>query len=593
MVTVSPKCVTFFRYSASALPLGVNCVHNNSRYKCSTLTGKVLRQFHSAFYKVNTKAYQDAIILKCCSASPVKRRRPRSVTRQAKQFTTKYFIIVDKRKIPVCQKVFLGTLRIKKGRLNNLLKKSFQTGEFPSENRGGDHRSHLCTDKRETLHTFIQSLTCSEPHYCRSDSQGRKYLPSELNIRKLYKMYVSTFSGSYAKESYFRYIFATKYNLGFGSPRTDICSTCLHYQEQLKFEQDPSKKLEIMTAKRVHGLRAKAFYHLLKTDEPGVIILSYDCQKNLPLPKLPDQSTYYSRQLYLYNFTIVEGSSKSKLTADNVYANIWTENEYAKNANTIASAVYHHLNQMNLINFHTIRLIADGCGSQNKNSIFIAMCCKWLLEHPGIKNIELVFPVTGHSYLPADRVFGNSEKQFRRLDTITSPIQYENIISNQAKIIRVGTDFHVLNWKKAAEKIIKPPGQWSVQFSKCKRFFIRRSKKPGNVLVNAEMFYKTKTGRFESITRRNKIMNMLEPEIVSMGIPVKSLKKQDVNSLLVKHFGQEWKTLPNLSFYANILDNCENIDDEILDDAQEELCAAQEECPLLTVKIFINTQQTW
>lgn len=186
-----------------------------------------------------------------------------------------------------------------------------------------------------------------------------------------------------------------------------------------------------MIEKRVHSLRAKAFFSLLKTAEDGVLILSYDCQKNMMLPKLPDQSCYYSRQLHLYNFTIVEGTSKSSLTKDNVFANVWTEEGFAKDSNTISSAVYHRLNNTKLDGIKTVRLISDGCGGQNKNKNMITMCCKWLLEHLTVKSVELVFPVTGHSYLPADRVFGNTEKSFRKLDTIISPNQYIEIISEK------------------------------------------------------------------------------------------------------------------------------------------------------------------
>lgn len=267
--------------------------------------------FHEAFYKNASKIQQDALLLKCCTAVAVKRKRPRNGKKSPKEFTTKFHIITDRKKIPVCQKAFLKILNIKKGRVLTLVAKSFKTAEFPVENRGGDHRSHKYTRIQESVHTFMSKLKCDEPHYCRSQTSVRKYLPSELNIRKLYKMYKNSFPGPYAKESYFRKIFNTQYNLGFGSPQTDICSTCLQLNEKIKLETDPQKKQNLMIEKRVHTLRAKAFFSLLKTAEDGVLILSYDCQKNMPLPKLPDQSCYYSRQLYLYNFTIVEGTSES------------------------------------------------------------------------------------------------------------------------------------------------------------------------------------------------------------------------------------------------------------------------------------------
>lgn len=63
---------------------------------------------------------------------------------------------------------------------------------------------------------------------------------------------------------YFRNSFNTKYNLGFGSPRVDVCSTCLHLDERLKHVGPGEEKQNLITEKRVHKLRAKAFYAALK-----------------------------------------------------------------------------------------------------------------------------------------------------------------------------------------------------------------------------------------------------------------------------------------------------------------------------------------
>lgn len=98
-----------------------------------------------------------------------------------------------------------------------------------------------------------------------------------------------------------------------------------------------------MVQKTVHKRRAKAFFDMLKAEHPSIKILSFDCQKNMVLPKIPDQSTYYSRQLYFFNFTVVEGNSKAPLTSRNVFSYCWTEDEFAKDANFISSAVYHQL----------------------------------------------------------------------------------------------------------------------------------------------------------------------------------------------------------------------------------------------------------
>lgn len=401
------------------------------------MTGSILRKFHAAFYKHPVKTSQDAIILKCCQAVPISRKRPRTLrldpaygiqtpARASKQYTIKYHIKVNKQSLTVCQKKFLAATCLKKGQVSNLVQKSFVSGEFPLEKRGGDRKT--------SIHAFIQKLHCSEPHYCRSQTTIRKYLPSDLNIRKLYCRVVK--------------------------------------------------------------------------------ILSYDCQKNMNLPKVPDQSCYYSRQLFLFNFTIVEGTSKAPLNRSNVFANVWTENTYSKISNTIASAIYNHLNKTDLANITTIRLLTDVCGGQNKNSTMITMCCKWLLEHPSIKRVELVFPVTGDSYLPADRVFGNSEKVFRKMDTIITHKQYLDVICQQATIVKVGEDFTVYDFKKETEKKLKPPERWKVHFAQCKRFSIKRSKRIGNVLVQSERFYKTQTGKYENVCRKDKIMSMIAPDVI-------------------------------------------------------------------------------
>lgn len=77
-----------------------------------------------------------------------------------------------------------------------------------------------------------------------------------------------------------------------------------------------------------------------------MITFSFDYQKNSPLARIPDQSAYYSRQFYLYNFTIEQGTSKDKLNKNTTFAYTWTENEFGETANLISSAVYDRLNKL-------------------------------------------------------------------------------------------------------------------------------------------------------------------------------------------------------------------------------------------------------
>lgn len=116
------------------------------------------------------------------------------------------------------------------------------------------------------------------------------YLPSELNIARLSNMYNKEVQPALqVKKSYFRRIFVRNFNAGFGSPRTDVCSTCLEFGEGIKRCKDDSEKSELETKLAIHKKSAKAFYDLLRDDDPDTITLSFDCQKNLPNPKVPDQ----------------------------------------------------------------------------------------------------------------------------------------------------------------------------------------------------------------------------------------------------------------------------------------------------------------
>ena len=101
----------------------------------------------------------------------------------------------------------------------------------------------------------------------------------------------------------------------------------------LSFEKDGTKRNELVIQKRLHSLKYKAFYRILKEDSQDTKTISFGCQKNQPLPKLPDQSAYFSRQFNLYHFAIVEGNSKTKLGKENVQSYYWNETTHVKGGN--------------------------------------------------------------------------------------------------------------------------------------------------------------------------------------------------------------------------------------------------------------------
>lgn len=90
-------------------------------------------------------------------------------------------------------------------------------------------------------------------------------------------------------------------------------------------------------------MQAKSFFKCLQEKRNNLLIISFDLQKNLVLPKVADQIAYYSRQLYCYNLGIVTGPSSSGISKDNVSIYTWCEHEMQKSSNQVASAVYNEL----------------------------------------------------------------------------------------------------------------------------------------------------------------------------------------------------------------------------------------------------------
>jgi hypothetical protein len=69
-------------------------------------------------------------------------------------------------------------------------------------------------------------------------------------------------------------------NLGFGHPRTDVCSRSLELAAKIKKKRDSvKKKSNLVATKRVYVVRAKAFFYLVKEQRPDLITLSFDCQR--------------------------------------------------------------------------------------------------------------------------------------------------------------------------------------------------------------------------------------------------------------------------------------------------------------------------
>lgn len=579
MILILGSC---YRHQAKRLPTLPTCDHGEgSIYRCKELSLQDVRRIHQRYYKDASLEAKKNYILQHVTVTSVTRKRLKNQCnrpREGKKVSTSFTLPKQRegqvKQVRVCRAGFLHILQEGRDRVQRLCQRFLESGVTPPETRGGPRQIEKYSLKRESVKEFIKSFIPIQNHYCRGSIRKRQYLPSELSIKTMWEMYLEQQEdqGLRVEYEFFRTVFNESFNVSFNAPYTDKCSTCMSLENKILGEVNAEKKNELKAELIVHKKRADVFFCKLRNKKDNEITLSYDCQKNLILPKVPDQEAYYRRQLYLYNFTVCEGDSNESQTKENTTSYLWTEDEFPKGSIQIASALHHKLSGLDFTGITTVRLFSDGCGGQNKNTTIIFMLSYWLLKEApnNIKEIELCFPIVGHSFIPPDRVFGNLERQFKKQTVIENPGKYLSFFETYCTVIRLGLDCPVLNWKLAYDDIIKITTQWHFQFQKSKKIVLRRNKTLTSVLVRGELFYNTDTGVFKSLCKRGKSFNNVILENVPKGVIVKKAKISDVKRLLMLHFGENWERNPNLKFYIDVFQNQESLTNDNVADDQED-----------------------
>lgn len=126
--------------------------------------------------------------------------------------------------------------------------------------------------------------------------------------------------------------------------------------------------------------------------------------QNLPLPHIPSNLVFYSRQLWYHIFGI------HNLATDEAYIYTYTEGQAKKGANDVCSMLLHFFNNSNFTTRNLV-LISDGCPGQNKNYVMLHFL--FILVHVLniFDKITYLFLVRGHSYLNNDQDFALIEKR--------------------------------------------------------------------------------------------------------------------------------------------------------------------------------------
>ncbi|KAJ4444848.1 hypothetical protein ANN_06645, partial [Periplaneta americana] len=416
--------------------------------------------FHHHVASLN-KTDQDKFLLKFMEICTPKRRIVATENAKRKKRVSVKYTIRKKNGtlLPVCAATFQAVSGMSKDRLSYLANRFHEMGKVPKEMRGGNRAGEKHKELTLAIKNDIKSYKCRESHHGRGKSK-RGCLPSHLSVNKMWKFFCANRNASglnLCSLSKYKRIFYKCFNLSFKTSHTDTCSTCKMNLLKIKAEQDLEKKNELRTNYRLHKLRAKQFYKIMKDDNADIIKICFDMQKNQPLPKLSVSEVFYSRQIWLYNLCIMIHSEKQRKEDITFYT--WLETESTRGCNQVASALLDFMcdleNKVKNGGASTIHLFSDSCSSQNKNSVMMATLTAFLERSKKFSNIIHFFPVRGHSYMAPDRVFGRIEKSYRRQETITSPKEYYDLLEEHGTLKVLNKDWNVRNLKESSKKVLR------------------------------------------------------------------------------------------------------------------------------------------
>lgn len=200
---------------------------HNCRFKCNDkFNEEKRREVFTDFWALGSWELQTSYLNGVIKLLPVKRRKVGVF--YSKDVTCEYTLLNER----VCKEFFLKTLDFSNTRLQNLInkKKLSSSGVSPRDTRGNRPPENKINQERiSNIKQHINQFPKYVSHYSRKKNPKCKYLDPGLTIKKMYTLYQELCAGKRIqpeKESYYRHIFNTQFNLRFHRPLTDTCGVC-------------------------------------------------------------------------------------------------------------------------------------------------------------------------------------------------------------------------------------------------------------------------------------------------------------------------------------------------------------------------------
>lgn len=407
---------------SSTHELGEDC--KCSRLKCFRNTTDEERRCIILNYNNMTVNEQNSYLAGLINVNSISQRRPRHPESEAKfrDNSYSYRVRVNREnsctEINVCSKAFISMHGITKKKLE-VIQRYLKKGVSPKDGRGqhSNRKHRVTTQALEAVRQHISSFKGERSHYSLKTSK-KVYLPSELNITKMYELFKKSYPTQSVSYEKYRLVFNTEFNIGFGYPRMDTCSYCDRHaaevralEHTLKSHPESSservnvenKIKEMSTEQKIHLLKSDMFYIRKRESKAKSKAskeresITMDFQKNLPVPNITTNDVYYKRQLTLCMFNI------HILSTDESYFYVYDETVAYKGCNEVASFLFHFVMTILDPSVRILDIFSDSCGGQNKNWT-ISRMIHYIVHHvKRLDQVKMTFPIRGHSYLECDR----------------------------------------------------------------------------------------------------------------------------------------------------------------------------------------------
>ena len=178
-------------------------------------------KLYNGFWASGDFDVQNSYICGCVKIVEVKRRYTAKGSGSRRSNSRVYYVNNGTVSVRVCKAAFLRIHCLSNGRVDRCLAALMKSGGSPHNDQRGRHQpvNKTSEDVLASVKRHIESFPRYESHYSRSDNPHRRYLSPDLNLAKMYTLYVQECQDDGAapvSDWIYRKVFNENFNLSFG-----------------------------------------------------------------------------------------------------------------------------------------------------------------------------------------------------------------------------------------------------------------------------------------------------------------------------------------------------------------------------------------